>query len=333
MARKIGIALTFTLCALSITAQAAFDIAIRNASTRASLQFDAPITPNPSVTNTDAIISPLDTLAFSEFDVNVGGVFSARAAGFQSTLGINAAFAEVSTYFPEIPTDFAARASTDYWIEVSSSDNLAAQQIPFKFVINSGELRIDDFTRFDPFIPQFDGAAVAAEIRVDGMDWRFGARLTKDPISGLPLILDGPNGPNLDEFGLGIFPNLSVVMDGTSAVVSIPRIEGEVLIDGSEFNSLTGVFIRYSMAASFEMLTGDEHTHTTGLAGITDPFALGTPGDPSDDLGGNFSPAGVEFFLDGVPLAGAVSVVPLPGSALLLLPALAVVARLSHRAG
>ena len=255
----------------------------------------------PNTTDHDEILPMLDTLAFAEVQASIGGVFDGRAAAFQSLYGINATFVEVTGFPPELTTGYTVTADTSYEVEFESTSNLTGRQIPFEFVINSGELRIEDFARFEPF-GSFGGAFVQAEIDIDGFEWVLDARLTKDEVTGLPLVTEGIRG-NQDDFGLNIHPTLVAFMDGTDAVVSIPRISGTVLVDGSEFRF--GQRFDYDMHAELEMvqLTASALEVTGGLAGITDPFALGTPDDPSDDLGPPFSPLGVQFFLDGHPLS------------------------------
>ena len=265
----------------------------------ARINFDEPGFPDS--TDHDEILPMLDTLAFAEVRQSIGGVFDGRAAAFQSVYGINATFVEVTGFPPELTTGFNVTADTSYEVEFESTSDLTGRQVPFEFVINGGELRIEDFARFEPF-GAFGGAFVQAEIAIDGLAWILDARLTKDEVTGLPLLTTGSGG-NQDDFGLNIHPTLVPFMDGTDAVVEIPSIRGTVMVAGSEFRF--GQRFNYDMHAELEMLqlTPGALEVTGGLAGITDPFALGTPDDPSDDLGPPFSPLGVQFFLDGRPLS------------------------------
>ena len=283
----------------------------------------------------------LDTIAFSKLEANTSPLVTARAAAFQSAFGINAAFAEVSHFFPELPGGFAVQANTLFDVTVQSADRLDPNNVtilPFGFVINSGQLRIDNFTQYEPSV-FLDGASVSAEIRINGRRWTFEARLEKDRSSGAPTVDQFTS----DSFGLNNFPNLTPQFvdadnDGfvDDVVVNIPKIEGTVMVDGTQETIPDTVFtyfssrFEYEMEARFQMIQkslgppGDGVT--TGLAGITDPFALGTPDDPSDDLGGQFSPLGVQFFLNGQPLSG-IPIVPEPSSAPLMVLGLATALR------
>ncbi|MDH3461467.1 MAG: PEP-CTERM sorting domain-containing protein [Burkholderiaceae bacterium] len=272
----------------------------------------------PDIQDSDEILPVLDTLAFSEVQSPFGEVLDARAAAFQNTFGINAAFAELRRYVPELRDGFNITATTEYRIRVKSNQSLT-RQVPFEFVINSGQLRIDDYERYTPF-GSFGGAKVEARIGLDGVPWEFSAQLTKDTSTNTMVVeLD-----NVDPLGLDIFPALTIEFvdaDGDAlvddAVVNIPQIKGLVMIDGKDFSG-NGVAFSYQMEADFEMVdvVFNGSGITTGLAGITDPFALGTPDDTSDDLGAPFDPAGVQFFLDGQPLSAFP--VPEPSTAALL---------------
>jgi hypothetical protein len=95
------------------------------------------------------------------------------------------------------------------------------------------------------------------------------------------------------------------------------------------------VTIGYEMSSVFEAPHDDLNllaNNTSGSAGISDPFALGTPLDPSDDLGGPFGPEGVQFFLDGIPLGEIPVVVPLPAALWMLLLPLGVLGCNARRA-
>ncbi len=252
----------------------------------------------------------LDTLALSEVQSNIGTVFIGRAAAFQSVFGINAAFVEVSQYFPEFPNGHKLTADTHYAIEVESVSDLTGQTVPFEFVINSGQLRIDDFAVFEPFGADGIGAFASAEIGIDGLRWRFDVGLTKDINGDLVVVTDHTD----DFFGFTRHPTLTIdIVDADNdgavddAVVDIPKITGEIFIDGADFEF--GVSLSYDMETRFEMFPFFDGVPTKGLAGITDPFSLGN-GDPNDDVG-------VEFFLGGQPLSDFPAV-PEPGTAAVL---------------
>jgi hypothetical protein len=268
----------------------------------------------------DALLPPLDTVAFAEVKRNLGGVFNAHAAAFQSAFGINATFAEVTDYFPEITGSFEVTASTHYQVEVGSTSDLTGQPIPFEFVINGGELRIEDFAQFEPFAA-FGGAFVTATINILFSDvggiWQFSAHLTKDEATGLPIVREHLG--NMDEFGLDIFPTLTPFMDGADAVVTIPEIHGTVMLEGEDFGGGIGVLFDYDMEAMVQMVNV-AFGNTGALAGITDPFALGTPEDPSDDRPGLGT--GVSLLLNGQPFDAFPVIVPAPPAAVLMLGAL-----------
>ena len=324
LSTAVGVVCAF----VSAAVHAALAVNVLEAFVETSILYDASVSDDPSQIDQDSLDNHLDTIAYSSISGQAGGVFEARAAAFQSTLGFNAVYAEVATYFPEIPAHFNATAHTSYGIGVLSDADISGSTVPFRFVIHGGELRIDRFSSFDS-----DGGSnlveVEAQISIEGQPWRFGARLTKDAQTGQPLVLEGTYG-NSDPFALNVFPTLSVTMDGDSAVVEIPSIEGEVFIPGELFTQpALGVVIGYTMDATVHMRSGERGFLSPGRAGISDPFVLGTPTDSTDDLGGSFSPLGVQFFLDGAPITGA-TVVPLPPA--LVGPILGIVARRRRRA-
>ncbi|MBI1394967.1 MAG: PEP-CTERM sorting domain-containing protein [Betaproteobacteria bacterium] len=265
----------------------------------------------------DPLSLPSDPLAFARNSAQLFGVFDARTAAFQNASGINAVFAETSGFPRELGLDYTASAATNYHVVFKSDDTVAGQSIPFDFTIDSGQMRIDDFASFLPFA-SFGGAFVTAEITIDGRTWRFTQRLTRDETTGLPVVTEGFLG-NRDDFGLGVFPVLTPTVAGPDVIVDVPAIHGTIMLDGGSFRA-SGVAFDYSMEAEVTMVPRtDGSGTTTGLAGISDPFAFGTPADAGDDLGGSFGQEGVRFTLAGQSLASLpVSAVPEPGTSVLL---------------
>ncbi|QID19488.1 PEP-CTERM sorting domain-containing protein [Nitrogeniibacter mangrovi] len=282
----------------------------------------------------DALSLPNDPLAFARNQRSLFAVFDARAAGFQNAGGINAAFAEVTGFPQELNMQYTVEANTRYDVVFKSAADLSGQMIPFEFVINGGQLRIDDFAQYTPFQPEFNGAAVSAAIDIGPLgSWTFVAHLTRDAATGQPVVTDDFVGLPFsgDALGLNNFPTLTPYFAGADVIVDIPEIRGSVLIDGADFSSLQGVRFGYDMSAVVAMAGGSSGS-TGALAGITDPFALGTPGDPGDDLGGAFSPLGVQFFLDGQALGDyPVTAVPEPNRAALMLGGLMLLGLLARR--
>lgn len=281
-----------------------FTIFLEEASAGVDLELD--VTPDGSgfqSSDFDQILDPNITFAaFAEATTSPGTTGLGHGAAYQDQFGINAVFVNANGALGDA-LSFFATADTQYQVDIRTPTRLSGT-VPFTFVINGGEIRLKNF---DGLAPQFlqPMGIVAAEITIGARQWSFAVGLNKDETTGQPTVDDdifGRDGifTNVDDFGLNVHPVLTPVIDGNDAVVTIPRIEGTVDLDLNDFCCLLGLNFRYKMHAELQLI---DQLGTSGLAGITDPFALGTPDDPSDDLGGSFSPLGVQFFLNNKPLS------------------------------
>jgi hypothetical protein len=238
--------------------------------------------------------------AFAKVD-NIGfGPPFGRAAAYQDVYGINAVFADAGNALDDA-LRFYSRAESNYEIEVTTPTSESGQAA-FDFVINGGELRLENFAAIDE-LGGNSSARVRAEIFVGAQFWVLDLTLRK--FFGDPDIFDA----SIESFGTG-FPTFTPVVDGDDVVVTIPRIEGETLFELSRFR--VGLNFSYTMTAELEL----NGLSIGGLAGIGDPFSL-SMGGPST--------AGVEFFLDGMPLTG-LPIVPEPSAAALAIVALSLFA-------
>jgi hypothetical protein len=240
--------------------------------------------------------SQMDVIELPEFSAfaEVENLAGGRAAAYQDLYGINAVFAESQNAL-EDALKFHARAESKYDINVSTPTRETGQAV-FKFVINGGELRLENFAA----VSEGAGgstARVSADISVfPGGFWRLDWALEK--FFGAPEVFDF----SIESFGIG-FPPITLVVDGDDVVVTIPHFEGETLLDRDDFKF--GVHFSYTMMAELDL----NDLSVGGLAGIGDPFSL-SMGGPSTD--------GIEFFLDGVPLS-SFAIIPEPASSALLI--------------
>ena len=301
---------------------------------RVGLEVDTDGDGLPDFTNSDVdtiIASTQGVAAFVHLLTSPFGPELGEGAAYQDKFGLNAVYVDTNGALGDAAR-FLGNAGARYRSTVRTPAPLTGT-IPFTFIINGGELRIIDFARFSPNGSD-PGVTVSAEVGVGGEAWKFIAGIGKtaggNPIVSMPTI------DNLDPFNLGIHPTLTPVMvdaDGDTraddVVVTIPRMVGTVLIDGSLFGGPLpgGVVFDYLMTAGVDMRNS---LGAGGFAAISDPFALGTPNDPSDDLGGSISPLGVEFFLNGQPFSDF-PIIPEPTtSAILAWIGLATLARRGH---
>lgn len=252
-------------------------------------------------TDSSSVVPP-GVSAYAQVGDPSAGVGGASA--YQDVYGINAV--EVDTQRAlEDADDIFLRAETSFDISVETPTQMMGTVV-FKFVINGGELRIRDFSRYDPFFQSFGGAEVLADVNIFGEGhWSFPARLTKDP-DGNPIVYhDGGLGLT-DEFGVG-FPQVTVSMDGDDAVATISHFEGEVLLDLDNFYFIPQPFF-YRMSAVVDLF---DNFFTGGSAAIGDPLALSQGGSGGD--------IGAEFFLGGRPLSELPNVIPEPGGCALMI--------------
>lgn len=268
----------------------------------------------------DAIQNPsVDFSAFAEATTDQFTSFFGRGAAYQDQFGINAVFLDTEQALADANT-FHGHSQTKYDVSIKNVGANPGGTVPFTFVINGGEVRVRNYTLLDtfPFYELQPVAAVEATIVVDGDHWSFTTGITKDQFGGLVEV--GTLLGNVDHFGLNNFPDLDIAIDGADAVITVPRIEGTVDLDLDDFDpQLGGISFSYTMRAQVDI----SRSFSVGaVAGITDPFALGTP-DPGDDLGGPFGAMGVEFFLDGQPLSDYPVRVPEPSAVAIGLVALA----------
>jgi len=263
--------------------------------------------------------------AFARATTLASSDFFGRGAAYQDQFGINAVFVDSMNGTADGST-FIGSANTTYISDVfENSGHVSSDDtVPFTFVINGGEVRIRNFSQFNPPPMEMNtdvgGVTVTADIRID-LDkvWRFTTGISKDPVTQQPIIVGDALG-NVDTTALNgsIHPTLTPTVDGDDVYVTIPRIEGTLDIPIDDFGGIlgtNGVRFQYFMSANINLI---DSFGASGLAGITDPFALGTPSDMSDDLGGPFDPLGIQFFLDGVPFSDFPVMIPEPRSAAIL---------------
>lgn len=272
----------------------------------------------------DAIVRTQNAAAFANAQTVSFTDSLGRGAAYQDRVGINAVFLDTNSALADA-IDFEGTAETRYIFHVQNTSTpiTGPTTVPFKFVINSGEVRVSNFANLQPKA-QTAPVFVSAEINIDDpinnpnlpfgrRTWRFTIGINTDG-NGNPIMDVRSEGGNVDDFGLGVHPTLSLVINGDDASITIPRIEGTVDIPVEGFDSFPGVGFGYTMTAGMDIVNSQG---ISALAGITDPFALGNT-DPSDDLGGPFDPLGVQFFLDGQSLSNFPIVVPEPSAAVML---------------
>jgi hypothetical protein len=258
-------------------------------------------------------IVPPGVSAYAQVGDPSSGFGGGGGSAYQDVFGINAV--EVDTQRAlEDADDIFVRAETVYEISLETPTEMTGTVV-FKFVINGGELRIRDFSRYNPFFQGFGGANVLADVDIFGEGrWSFPARLTKDP-DGNPIVYHDDGLGLIDEFGVG-FPQVTVSMDGDDAVATVSHFEGEVLLDLDDFYFIPQSF-SYTMSAVVDLF---DSFFTGGSAAIGDPLAL-SQGGSGDDIG-------AEFFLDGRPLSDFPIVIPEPaGCALMVVSGVAVLGR------
>jgi hypothetical protein len=236
----------------------------------------------------DHHFEPPDTVATAQVQFGSG---AGQAAAFQSALGINAV--EASANFG---SGRQARFDGSTFFSVTVR-NTTRRGIPitFKFVINGGELRIENFAGFDDPL-QSIGAHVFASIDIFGISgggtWRFPLQLTKDG-NGNPILLNNFDGFGIkDDFGVGT-PNVrGPFFDGDAVFVTIDRFEAGFpigVLPEAHTHAALGVY--YNMAARV-LVEGS--APIGGLAAIGDPFSLSSGGGGED--------VGAQLFINGMDL-------------------------------
>ncbi|NNM00911.1 MAG: hypothetical protein HKO62_09195 [Gammaproteobacteria bacterium] len=277
-----------------------------------------------------------------------GNPFFGDGAAYQDQNGLNAVFVDSGTAFPEA-SYYNGGAKTHYDVNfaadrfVSPSEN---RTVPFSFVINGGQLRVDNFSDLLASAAGFQlyGASVSATIRLGTgfppAEWTFTANLFKNR-AGLPELTFDQSAisinrwnlpPNIvgaasrDDFGLG-FPALTPVLVNDTVTVDIPRFEGTIPIELLDFDrSSGGVDFEYVMSATTTLRASAPGAinESAAFAAISDPFGLESAPDAT-------LPA-VEFFLDGQPLS-EIATVPLPAALWYALGGLAILATRHRAAG
>lgn len=290
-----------------------FEIILKEASAEVDLSFSDGFSFMGSGSDEDEILNPtVDFAAYASATASPLTSIFGRGAAYQDQFGINAVFIDTERGLDDAQ-NYVASADTNYRVTIRDRATTGGGTIPFTFVINSGEVRLENFSALDtfPFFEALPVVSVLAEIVIDGEIWRFTTGLSTDQNGDVVEVGDVLG--NRDGFGLGNFPNLSLVVDGDDAFISVPRIEGTVDIPLSDFRGPGGVEFQYNMRTDVSISSS---FGVRAVGGITDPFALGTV-DPADDVGGAYSPLGVQFFLDGQPLGDYPIRIPEPATAML----------------
>jgi hypothetical protein len=312
------VALVLALGGVAVRGEMVIDLQGANAAVNLNLEFSPGS--GPSNGAIDAILDPtVDLSAFVHVKTDPSNTGFGEGAAYQDQFGINAIYVDSRQAMAD-GYKFVGKAGSFYSAIAKHRGATLGQTIDlFEFEINSGEARIRNFASLtDSADPNLPAAYVEAAITLTenhGTDkqWRLFAGIDTDGTN--PILVNGP-GYDRDQLNVNVHPTLALAWDGPDVVVRIPQIKGVYAMSG-----VTELGIKYEMFAGVNL----KGLGSGGVAGITDPFALDSPGSPAVELGDQFGKDGVILKVNGQPLS-AYTVVPEPQALVLLAVALALVA-------